>query len=67
MEIKIELDREEDGRWIADVIDLPGVVAYGATRNEAVSRAEAVAMRVIADRIEIEQPSEAVKIYFAVA
>jgi len=48
MEIKIELDREEDGRWIADVIDLPGVVAYGATRNEAVSRAEAVAMRVLA-------------------
>lgn len=48
----MELEQEEDGRWVADVVDLPGVLAYGATRNEALSKAEALALRVIADRLE---------------
>ena len=50
--MKIEIDREEDGRWIAEVPDLPGVMVYGQSRQEAVSKAEALALRVIADRID---------------
>jgi predicted RNase H-like HicB family nuclease len=50
--LTIEVEREEDGRWIAEVVDLPGVLAYGQTREEAVARAEALALRVLADRLE---------------
>jgi predicted RNase H-like HicB family nuclease len=50
--LKVELEKEEDGRWLAEVIDLPGVLAYGATRDEALARAEALALRVIADRLK---------------
>jgi len=42
--MKIEIDREEDGRWIAEIPDLPGVMVYGASRNEAISKAEALAL-----------------------
>lgn len=52
MKFNIETEREDDGRWIADVVDLPGVMAYGATRAEAVARVEALALRVMADRLE---------------
>ncbi len=48
----IELEEEVDGRWIAEVLALPGVLAYGATRAEALGRVEALALRVLADRIE---------------
>jgi predicted RNase H-like HicB family nuclease len=54
--LTIEVEREEDGRWIAEVAALPGVLAYGATRDEARSRAAALACRVIADRIEQGEP-----------
>lgn len=50
--MKIELEREDDGRWIAEVPELPGVMAYGGTRTEALNRAEALALRVIADRLD---------------
>lgn len=50
--MKIEIEREEDGRWIAEVSDLPGVLAYGKTRDEAVAKVEALALRVIADRLD---------------
>ena len=50
--MKIEIEREEDGRWIAEVPDLPGVMVYGKTREEAVAKVEALALRVIADRLE---------------
>lgn len=50
MKLTIETDREEDGRWIAEVPELPGVLAYGATRQEAMARAEALALRVIAEQ-----------------
>lgn len=50
--LTIELDREEDGRWIGEVPELPGVLAYGGSRAEAESNATALALRVIADRIE---------------
>jgi predicted RNase H-like HicB family nuclease len=48
----VELEPEEDGRWIAEVPALPGVLAYGETREEAVARVEALALRVLADRLE---------------
>jgi len=49
---KIETEREEDGRWLAEVIELPGVLAYGETQEAAVSRVQALALRVIAERLE---------------
>lgn len=52
MTFKIEIEREEDGRWIAEVMDLPGVLAYGRTPGEAKARAQALALRVVADRLE---------------
>jgi len=52
MTIRIEVEREEDGRWLAEVIGLPGVMAYGAAAQEAIDKAKALALRVIADRIE---------------
>lgn len=52
MYLRIEIDKEEDGRWIAEVPDLPVVLAYGATQEKAVARAKALALRVLADRLE---------------
>ena len=52
---KIELEREDDGRWIAEVIELPGVFAYGVTQDEAISRVQALALRVVADRLEHDE------------
>ena len=51
MNLTVETEREEDGRWIAEVPDLAGVLAYGKTRDEAIARAEALALRVLADRL----------------
>ena len=50
--MKIETEREDDGRWIAEVPDIPGVMAYGCTQREAVVKVEALALRIIADRID---------------
>ena len=52
MRVSIELDREDDGRWIAEALELPGVMTYGETREEAISGAERLAIEVIADRIK---------------
>jgi len=52
MHLTVELEREEDGRWIAEVPDLPGVLTYGVTREDAVARVQALALRVLADRLE---------------
>jgi predicted RNase H-like HicB family nuclease len=54
--LKIESEREEDGRWIAEVPALPGVLVYGATESEARAKAQALALRAIADRIENGEP-----------
>jgi predicted RNase H-like HicB family nuclease len=59
MEFRIEFDREEDGRWIADIPELPGVLAYGATQEEAKAGVEALALRVLADRI-IEESKQTI-------
>ena len=52
MHLTIETERETDGRWIAEVPELPGVLAYGATEDEAAAKAEALALRVLADRLD---------------
>lgn len=49
---RVEIDREDDGRWIAEVVELPGVLAYGQSREEAIERAKALSLRVLADRLE---------------
>jgi predicted RNase H-like HicB family nuclease len=51
MRLRVELEREVDGRWIADVTDLPGVMVYGPTREAALSAAQVLALRVLADRL----------------
>lgn len=48
----VELEREEDGRWIAEVPELPGVMVYGASEGEAMAKVQALALRVMADRLE---------------
>jgi predicted RNase H-like HicB family nuclease len=50
--MRVEVEREDDGRWIAEVVDLPGVLAYGVSREEAIERAKALSLRVLADRLE---------------
>ena len=50
--MKIEIEREDDGRWIAEIPELPGVMAYGNRRNEAISKAQVLALRVLEDRLE---------------
>ena len=50
--MRIEIEQEEDGRWLTEIPDLPGVTVYGATREEAVARVKALALRVLADRLE---------------
>ncbi len=52
MKYSIECEREEDGRWLAEVPELPGVLAYGATAEEAQSKAQVLALRVLAERLE---------------
>ncbi|MDD5307548.1 MAG: type II toxin-antitoxin system HicB family antitoxin [Deltaproteobacteria bacterium] len=56
MKLTIELDREEDGRWIAEVPELPGVMSYGDSREQALKAAEALALRAIADLLEHGEP-----------
>jgi predicted RNase H-like HicB family nuclease len=65
--MRIEIEREEDGRWIAEIPDLPGVMVYGDSRNEAISRAEALALRVLADRLEHGEEIPELKEVFAVS
>lgn len=52
MIFRIELAQEVDGRWIAEVLELPGAMVYGASREEATSRAKALALRAMAERLE---------------
>jgi predicted RNase H-like HicB family nuclease len=52
MNLTVEIEKEEDGRWIAEVIGLPGVLVYGQTSDEAITQVQALALRVLADRLE---------------
>ena len=64
----IELERETDGRWIAEVVELPGVLAYGATQDEAIAHVQILALRVVADRLEHDEAGhELLNITFAAA
>jgi predicted RNase H-like HicB family nuclease len=65
--MKIEIEKEEDGRWIAEVPELPGVMVYAKSRNEAISKAEALALRVLADRLEHGEEIPELKEVFAVS
>lgn len=52
MRLTVELETEEDGRWIAEVMELPGTLVYGTTREDALASAQALALRVLADKLE---------------
>ena len=68
MVFQIEIEREKDGRWIAEVPDLSGVLVYGLTRDEAVARVQALALRVLAERLEhAEAPAELLNVSFRAA
>jgi predicted RNase H-like HicB family nuclease len=65
---RIEVEREEDGRWIAEVVELPGALAYGATQEEAIAHVQALALRVVADQLEHDEAGrEYLNISFAAA
>ena len=65
--MKIEIEREDDGRWIAEIPELAGVMAYGNSREEAVSKAEALALRVLADRLEYGEVIPELREVFAIS
>jgi predicted RNase H-like HicB family nuclease len=65
--IRIEIEREQDGRWIAEVPDLPGVMVYGQSREETISKVEVLALRVIADRLDHGEAIPELKELFAVS
>lgn len=68
MNYNIEYEREEDGRWLAEVNELPGVLAYGKTSDEAMAKAEALALRVLAERLDQgERKPEPITISFKAA
>lgn len=57
MRFKLECERETDGRWLAEISELPGVFAYGASINEAIAKVEGLALRVLAEQIEQDEIS----------
>ncbi len=68
MTFSIEYEQEDDGRWMAEILELPGALAYGRTVQEAISKVQALALRIIADKIEHgEVPPDMLDIKFAAA
>jgi predicted RNase H-like HicB family nuclease len=67
MIFRVETEQETDGRWIAEVRQIPGALAYGSTQQEAVARAEALALRVLAERVEHGETSPEIEHFFSVA
>jgi len=66
MDFSLQVEQEEDGRWIAEVPELPGVLAYGTTSDDASVKAETLALRVIADRLENgETKPQSIRLIFA--
>lgn len=63
---KVETEQEADGRWIAEVPALPGVLTYGATREEAIRRAQALSLRVLAERLDHGEPIPDVQAVFKI-
>ena len=66
MRFTIEVEQEEDGRWLTEIPELPGVLAYGQTREEAIARVQALALRVLAERLEHGEAVPALGEVFAV-
>ncbi len=67
MRLTLEVEQEEDGRWIADVPELPGVLVYGNSREQAIASAEALALRVLAERLENGEAIPQIPVLFAIA
>jgi len=68
MTFTVEYEQEEDGRWIAEVLEIPGVMVYGTTKEEAQAKAQALALRVLAERLDHgEMLAEPLNILFAAA
>ena len=65
--MRLDIEQEADGRWIAEIPDLPGVMSYGQTRQEAMAKAKALALRVLADRLEHGEQIPELSGVFAVA
>ena len=66
--VPIELEREDDGRWIAEIRDVPGTLCDGRNRGEAIARVQALALRVLAERLEhAEVPAELLDVSFRAA
>ncbi|MEP6602719.1 MAG: type II toxin-antitoxin system HicB family antitoxin [Spartobacteria bacterium] len=67
MKFAVEIEQETDGRWIAEIPQIPGAMAYGNSREEAVARVEALGLRVLAERIEQGESSPEIDQVFSVA
>jgi predicted RNase H-like HicB family nuclease len=67
MTFTVEIEQETDGRWIAEVPELPGVMAYGSTQEEALAKTQALALRVLADRLEHGEAAPTLNISFKAA
>ncbi len=68
MKFTVELEQETDGRWIAEVPELPGTMCYGASREDAIAKVQALALRVIADRLEHREAApDLVSVVFSAA
>jgi predicted RNase H-like HicB family nuclease len=65
MKLQIETEQEDDGRWLAEVLDIPGALVYGQTEEEAIAKVQALALRVLADRIEHGESRPTLTISFA--
>lgn len=61
MNFTVETEQEDDGRWIAELLEIPGALVYGATRDEAIARVRALGLRVLANRIEFQ--NRAIMVY----
>lgn len=66
MMFRVEIEQETDGRWIAEVPELPGVLTYGASRDEALTRAQALSLRVLAERLEHGEELPQVEAVFSI-
>jgi predicted RNase H-like HicB family nuclease len=67
MALRIEVEQEEDSRWLAEVPELPGVLAYGRTRQQAIDKVEALSLRVLADRLDHGEKVPHMRDVFSVA
>ena len=67
MNFTIEYEEEVDGRWLAEILEIPGTLAYGKTINEAIAKVQALALRVLAEQLEHGESQPQLKISFAMA